>query len=137
MKVHINKIKLKNRIREDMGDIDSLKESITTYGLLNPIIINHKNELLAGHRRLESCKSLGWEEIDVTVVTTKSELDELEIESHENLMRKDFTESEIDKIINKKRKLTKKGFFSTIGRFFKKLFAKLFGKKETVSSLNN
>lgn len=137
MKVRIEDIKVKKRIREELGDLSTLEQSIKTYGLLNPIIINQHYELLAGARRLYACKNIGWREIDIKVVRTETDLIKLEIESHENLMRKDFTEHEVNKVIELKRKLLRKGVFITIARFFKKLFievgrffVKLFGKKQ-------
>ena len=42
----INSIIITNRIRKDIGDIDSLTESISTVGLMQPIVINENNELI-------------------------------------------------------------------------------------------
>ena len=43
---------------EDLGDLSTLKDSMKRYGLLNPITVNSKHELVAGQRRLESAKEL-------------------------------------------------------------------------------
>ena len=142
MKVNIGDIKLKNRIREDLGDLSSLEQSINSFGLFNPVLINQNYELLAGARRLTACKNLGWDQIDAKIIHTNNELSKLEIESHENFMRKDFTEKEVEKIINKKQKLLqKKGLFSWIASFFKaiiSLLKKLFKKRTNSNSpLNN
>lgn len=133
MKMKIKDIKIGKRIREDIGDLSSLQKSIETYGLLNPIIVNQNNELIAGFRRLTSCKNLGLEEIDVNIVSTTNDFEKLEIESHENFMRKDFTEHELEKIIEKKKKLIQGGFWGSVKNFFKSIgsfFAKLFGSTE-------
>ena len=61
-------IKVGSRFRRDLGDIDALAKSISTVGLLHPIVINENNELIAGVRRLEACKKLGWTDIPVHVV---------------------------------------------------------------------
>jgi len=62
LKIEISKIKIGKRIRQDMGDINGLAESIKVYGLLSPILVRRINEnhykLLAGHRRLEATKLL-------------------------------------------------------------------------------
>ena len=58
----------------DLSDIDDLVSSIKEVGLLQPIIINKKNQILSGHRRLEAIKRLGWEEVNVEV----KEIDENE-----------------------------------------------------------
>lgn len=39
----IDSIIISDRTRKDFGDIDSLAESISTVGLLQPIVINEKN----------------------------------------------------------------------------------------------
>jgi ParB family chromosome partitioning protein len=58
----------KRRRRRDMGDIGTLAESIEDIGLLNPITVNERCQLLAGARRLAACKQLGWKRIPVNVV---------------------------------------------------------------------
>jgi ParB family chromosome partitioning protein len=63
----IASIKIGERIRKDMGDIDALAESIADLGLLNPITVAPDGKLLAGERRLEACKKLGWDTVPVTV----------------------------------------------------------------------
>ena len=37
MLVKIEDIKIKKRVRQNLGDMDALKESLRMYGLLNPI----------------------------------------------------------------------------------------------------
>ena len=66
-----------------------------TYGLLNPITINRKYELIAGERRLQAAKAIGWTNINANVVDNLSEVDELEMEIEENNQRKEFTEQEL------------------------------------------
>jgi ParB family chromosome partitioning protein len=84
-------IKIGNRFRKDLGDIDSLAQSIQEIGLLHPVVINSNNELIAGQRRVEACKSLGWNDVPVTIINIK---DVVKGEFHENSARKDFTTSE-------------------------------------------
>jgi ParB family chromosome partitioning protein len=64
----VSTIKVGERHRCDLGDIDGLAQSIEDIGLLNPITIDEHDRLLAGQRRLEACKRLGWKEIPVNVV---------------------------------------------------------------------
>ena len=59
MLVNIDDIKIKKRVRKDLGDLDALKNSLRTYGLLNPITITRDYELIAGERRLQAAKALG------------------------------------------------------------------------------
>ena len=85
----------RNRFRKDLGDIDKLAKDIKENGLYHPILIDHKGNLIAGLRRLEACKKLGWRTIPVKVITTD---DIKTIEINENIKRKDFTEEEKSEI---------------------------------------
>ena len=53
--------------RQDLGDIQGLAASIREFGLLRPVLLTRDNRLLAGLRRLEACKLLGWKTIPVIV----------------------------------------------------------------------
>jgi ParB family chromosome partitioning protein len=58
-------------IRTGLGNIDGLVRSLTSVGLLNPIIVRSRGtyfEVIAGHRRLEAAKRLGWRKITCQVV---------------------------------------------------------------------
>ncbi len=114
MKLPLEKILIKDRIREDIGDIGPLKESMHKYGLLNPITVNRDHELVAGFRRLMAAKSLGWHEIECNVLDVKSKLDLLLVEAAENNTRKDFTPEEQDKFIQRKYYLS----LSFFGKIF-------------------
>lgn len=53
----------KNILRDNINELDELIQSIIERGLLNPLIIRPKGEvfeIIAGHRRFEACKRLGW-----------------------------------------------------------------------------
>ncbi len=88
--------------RREAGDIVDLAESIWLIGLLNPITVCIQRQdignlpshdapvLVAGLRRLEACKALGWEEISVNVVEL-SDLDLELAEIDENLVRLELT----------------------------------------------
>jgi len=122
----IESIVIGKRVRKDLGDLESLKSSLAEFGLMNPIVINNHKELIAGHRRLEAAKVLGWETIKVLVVEESNKLRLLEWELEENLQRKDFTEAELQEAQKRLEQLRKKPFFpslwSKIKAFFKKLF---------------
>lgn len=97
MKLRIDQIEVGERRREDMGDVQGLADSIAKYGLLHPIVVDDKNRLVAGGRRLEACRLLGWEEIEAWSLGELSERQLREIELEENLRRKDLTEKEYTK----------------------------------------
>jgi ParB/RepB/Spo0J family partition protein len=80
----------KHRIREDIGDLTELKQSITEKGIIEPIIVRtagEKFEIIAGYRRYMSAVELGLPDVPISIV----EADDgraFEIALIENLMRK-------------------------------------------------
>jgi ParB family transcriptional regulator, chromosome partitioning protein len=85
--VPISKIVVGVRRRQKLGDIRGLSRSIKEHGLLHPIIVRNGNELVAGQRRLEACKRLGWTSISTRRVETMSDEDLRAIEFEENAAR--------------------------------------------------
>ena len=67
--IDIASIKIKKRVREKTVPIQPLVDSIKKYGLLEPIVIDQNNRLIAGFRRLEACKQLGYKTILANVVS--------------------------------------------------------------------
>ena len=116
-----------SRTRKDAGDIAALENSIRRVGLLNPIVIDEKNRLVAGFRRLTACRNLGWQEIEVTIVNFDGDvLKMLEAEADENLFRKDFTPDEIIAIEKRREeiRLQRRGtLLQRFWRWLKGLFA--------------
>lgn len=80
-----------DRVRKDLGDIESLAASIKRHGLLHPVVVKKDRTLVAGHRRIEAARRLGWHDITVTVIDVD---DLLSAERDENAERKDFTPTE-------------------------------------------
>jgi ParB family chromosome partitioning protein len=92
-KMAIANIKIGTRHRKDMGDLDGLAANIAELGcLIHAIPVRPDGELIAGERRLEAAKLLGWTEIDVRVVDLKGMI--IHAEVAENVLRKPFTPSE-------------------------------------------
>src|SRR5262245_50708665 len=88
----IANIRIGKRHRKDLGDIDALARSMAQIGLLHPVVVRPDSALIAGERRIEAFKRLGWTEIPVTVL----DLDRVERgEYAENEFRKAFTPSEM------------------------------------------
>lgn len=125
MLVPIKDIKIKKRVRKDLGDLDNLKDSLRTYGLLNPITINSKYELIAGERRLQSAIQLGWTSINANIIDNLSEVEQLEMELEENNQRKEFTDDELMEGYKRLQRLRNPGFFYRIFLFFKHLIIKI------------
>lgn len=131
MQMRIDEIIVHKRLRRDLGDLNDLAESIENHGLLNPVIVNHKKVLLAGERRLESARLLGWETIPVRILDNPSRIEELEIEIAENIHRKAFNPDEAIDAFTLLEKMKNPGFFrrliNAITALFKKI-ASLFKK---------
>lgn len=107
MKVRIDEIVVGERRREDMGDIQELAESIGKYGLLHPVVVDEQSRLVAGGRRLEAIKLLGWQEVEVRSLGELTDKEVRVIELEENLRRKDLTEHEKSKqLVELKRIVT-------------------------------
>jgi N6-adenosine-specific RNA methylase IME4 len=87
----IAEIRIGERHRRDLGDVDQLAASIAAVGLLHPVVTDAHGNLIAGQRRLEAYKALGRTHIPVTVVPLD---DIVHGEFAENTARKDFTLSE-------------------------------------------
>jgi ParB family chromosome partitioning protein len=129
MEMRINDIVVKKRIRQNIGDISRLMESIRKHGLLNPVVVTRKGELIAGERRLESVKRLGWQSVPIHVVDNPSNIERLEIELDENIYRRSLSPDELADGFARIDKLKNPGFFRRIWLFIVSLCKKLFGKK--------
>ncbi len=97
MTVRIADIRVGERHRKDMGDVEALAASIEEVGLLHPIVVTPDDQLIAGKRRLEAARHLGWQSIAATVVDIPAIV---RGERDENMQRKDFLPSEAVAIRN-------------------------------------
>ena len=143
MLVKISDIKVKKRVRQDLGDLESLKDSLKSYGLLNPITLNADMELVAGQRRLEAAKGIGWETINAVILDRSvPKVQQLELELEENNQRKDFSDEELMAGYERLGKLRNPSFFARIIIFFADLIERIvswfrtrFGRKEKKPTL--
>ncbi len=95
MSIPISSIKIGKRFRRDLGDIDELAASIRESGLLHPVCVDVRLNLIAGARRIEAVKRLGRNVILANIVPLK---DLVRGQIHENTIRKNFTASELAEI---------------------------------------
>jgi DNA modification methylase len=90
--IELSKITVQDRQRDyNEANVVSLMDSIKALGLIQPIVINQDNRLIAGGHRLEAHRRLGLTHIDVVYKETLSEGDLQELELTENLRRADLT----------------------------------------------
>jgi ParB family chromosome partitioning protein len=99
--VDIDQIKVVDRVRKDMGNLEELAESIKELGLLQPILVTEELVLVAGERRLRACKMLGWDQIPARVERFEDHLARLKAERDENTTHKPFTFSEMVELARK------------------------------------
>src|ERR1700730_16297644 len=88
----IDQIQVGFRYRKELGDVRALADSIAEVGLLHPIVVTPEGRLIAGQRRLQACRLLGWKDVPVMVVDL---LQAARGEAHENFVRKEMLPSEI------------------------------------------
>lgn len=98
----IDEIKVENPYLRLDTDVEKLMKSIETVGLINPLVVNEKNELIAGGRRYTALKAMGREEVPVSRVE-KSELEQELISIDENLVRKDLGKVEMERLLARGR----------------------------------
>ena len=128
MLVNIADIKVKHRVRKDLGDLEALKDSLRRYGLLNPITLNSKYELIAGGRRLAAAKEIGWTSINAVILDGMTPVAELELELEENNQRKEFSDIELLAGYRRLEKLKNPNIFRKLWNFVVKLFKNLWEK---------
>jgi len=121
LNIEIDNIKIGKRVRKDAGDLTNLKASLQKYGLINPVVITPVYELISGFRRIMAARELGWKYIDARIMEPDSELDFLEMEMHENIIRKDFTVDELREGLARKKMLLNPNIFMRVWNFIKKL----------------
>jgi len=92
--VALEKIWWDKRYRTELGDIETLIDSIKEKGVLQPITVTPEFELLAGERRVTAARAAGLSEIPALVRPKADAIDAREIELMENLVRLDFTWNE-------------------------------------------
>jgi ParB family chromosome partitioning protein len=98
MKIKINKIKIADRLRKEIRNIDELAADIRKHGLISPIAViplgNGEYKLLAGFRRLRAMELNGETEIDVKIFSVSDAESAIKIEHSENEQREPLTFSE-------------------------------------------
>ena len=102
--IALSEIIINNPYLRTKTDIDSLIKSIETVGLINPITISQDKELLAGGRRYQAMKKLGWTEIPVQIVE-RNKLEQELISIDENLVRKPLDKLEFENCLNRGREI--------------------------------
>lgn len=109
---------------ETNKDLEILKESMRTQGLIQPIVVvakGDKFQLLVGQRRWLAAKGLGWDKISAIVLAPISEREGKIISAIENFQRKELSFTDQVKIAeylfdDLKGKVGKKSLAKEIGK---------------------
>jgi ParB family chromosome partitioning protein len=128
VQVDISRIKLKKRLRKDLGEIEGLADSMARFGQLHPLVLTKRYVLVSGRRRLEAAKSLGWSTIEAIMLEGRSKAQLLELEIDENVYRSALTRDELEEGLAKLDRLRNPGFFARIWNAIRDFFARLFGR---------
>ena len=126
MQIPIEDVVLKPRIRKNLGDLAPLMESMKKHGLLNPITITATGVLIAGHRRLESARKLGWSYIEARTVEEPDEIKMLELEIEENIQRRNLSSEELSDAYERLEKLRNPGFWQRLKTKILNFLARIF-----------
>lgn len=97
----ITDVKIGKRFREDLGskeELELLAVTVKDKGVLHPIIVDSKFQLISGRRRLEASKIAGVKTIPARIRLSKTELDKREVELIEDVARKDLQWQERSKL---------------------------------------
>jgi ParB family chromosome partitioning protein len=94
----------KVQVREDVGYLDELANSIHLLGLIHPILVRpvagDRFEIVAGVRRFSACKLLRWTQISA-IIREMGEQEAYEIALAENIQRKSMNAIEEAKAFRK------------------------------------
>lgn len=134
MDVALKDIRIPDRIRADLGDLSALVDSLRTCGQLNPVTLTRDLELIAGRRRLEAARQLGWQSLEARIVDGLDAVQRVQMEIQENLCRKDFTSEELIRGIKRLERLQRPSLARRLARRIRGLCRRLcFWRKPSVS----
>jgi ParB family chromosome partitioning protein len=130
VQIGVNDVLIRKRIRKNLGDLTLLMDSMRRHGLLNPIVVTRDRELVAGHRRLEAARRLGWQRITASVIDTEQETTLLEVEIDENTQRKNLSTDELADAYVRLDRLKNPGLFKKLRQMIVSFFRRIFGKQK-------
>lgn len=102
--ISLDQIQVQNPYLRLDTDIEKLAQSIKTVGLIHPLVVNQKNQLIAGGRRFSALKYLGATEVPVHRIDKDPREQEL-IAIDENLVRLDLTKVEMEHALRRAKDL--------------------------------
>lgn len=104
MKIALNEIKAPHKRDRDIKNISELSESIKEIGLVEPIVLNERNEIISGRRRFYAAKELKLAKVDVIYFEREAIDQELAV-VESNLMFLPLGDIDHDQALARKKKL--------------------------------
>jgi ParB family chromosome partitioning protein len=97
-----------SRVRREVLHLELLASSLRDIGMLHPVVLNSRNELIAGFRRLKAAEECGWSDVPVRRIDTMDDaLSALKAEYDENICRQQLSPSEVVELGRKIEELEK------------------------------
>lgn len=104
VEIDINQIKVNNSYLRLETDVSELEKSISTVGIIAPLIVNKDMRLLAGGRRYRALSNIGRTKVPVIQVDLDEYKQEL-ISIDENIVRKDLNKIEFEANLTRAKEL--------------------------------
>ena len=122
-------VQVKDPLRKGQGDLTTLENSIRNLGLLQPILVDSRNVLVAGGRRLQACRNVGMTTIPAIRLDVPSgSMTIHDIRADENLCREELSPDDLESLIQTKKKGIGSRGGKGAGGFFSNLKNMLSGK---------
>lgn len=126
--IKISDVRFRTRMRKDLGNLEGLMDSIARHGLIQPIVLDHDNFLIAGERRFRCHEELKKDEIRFIYHDQIPDDVKEELEFEENFWRKSFTwQEESLGILNIYRKKKLAAALEGWSQSYQKIIAEMFG----------
>lgn len=108
LELPVGEISVVNHPRREAGNLDTLEGSIRRLGVLQPLMVDRRNRLISGYRRLLAARKAGLAAVPVLRVDAEADtLAAADIQSDENLCRLALSPAELEGLIQRKQGLVK------------------------------
>jgi hypothetical protein len=96
LELPLDEIVIGERIRKRVGSVLQLQGSIQKVGLLHPLVLDSNRRLVAGFRRLQAVRELGWKTVPCVLVESLDDaILAIRAEKDENTCRENMDPTEI------------------------------------------
>jgi ParB family chromosome partitioning protein len=125
VELSVESIRVKSPLRGDLGDVESLANSVRQLGLLVPLVVDRHDVLISGARRLEACRRVGLTTVPAWRMDTEYDsIAALDVCSAENLCREPLSAEDVERLIrSKKQAMSGTGrLWRAVAGWFRKIF---------------